>query len=216
MLLRPSNTLLLDEPTNHLDIDSKEVLLDALADYGGTLIFVSHDRYFVEKLATKIVDVGDGKATLYPGDYKSFLWSKENAGAGTIRLKADAPQKAPPKASPTTTQDTGASAFRRIVPDKQQSYEDRKKESVEKRKRERAYKALKDRVAELEVRIADREKAIKEVEQTMAAPDFYSDHEKSKPILARHQALMWEVGELLGQWEMLQNETEQYADLRNS
>ena len=50
----------------------------------------------------------------------------------------------------------------------------------------------------------------------MAAPDFYSDHEKSKPVLARHQALMWEVGELLGQWEMLQNEAEQYADLRNS
>ena len=89
MLLRPSNTLLLDEPTNHLDIDSKEVLLDALADYGGTLIFVSHDRYFVEKLATKIVEVGDGKATLYPGDYKSFLWSKENAG--TIRLKRGCP-----------------------------------------------------------------------------------------------------------------------------
>ena len=77
MLLRPSNTLLLDEPTNHLDIDSKEVLLDALADYGGTLIFVSHDRYFVERLATKIVEVGDGKATLYPGTYEAFLWSKE-------------------------------------------------------------------------------------------------------------------------------------------
>ena len=79
MLLRPSNTLLLDEPTNHLDIDSKEVLLDALADYGGTLMFVSHDRYFVEKLATKIVEVGDGRALLYPGDYKSFLWSKSQA-----------------------------------------------------------------------------------------------------------------------------------------
>src|SRR5204863_8244106 len=70
MLLRPSNTLLLDEPTNHLDLDSKEVLLDALIDYGGTLLFVSHDRYFVEGLATKIIEVGDGEAIVYPGTYK--------------------------------------------------------------------------------------------------------------------------------------------------
>ena len=81
MLLRPSNTLLLDEPTNHLDLDSKEVLLDALADYGGTLVFVSHDRYFVERLATQIVEVGDGKAHAVSRDLSaSSLWSKENAG----------------------------------------------------------------------------------------------------------------------------------------
>src|SRR6202040_1804131 len=78
MLLRPSNMLLLDEPTNHLDLDSKEVLLDALIDYGGTLIFVSHDRYFVERLATKIIEVGDGQAIVYPGTYKEFLWHKEH------------------------------------------------------------------------------------------------------------------------------------------
>ena len=76
MLLRPSNTLLLDEPTNHLDLDSKDVLLEALEDYGGTLIFVSHDRYFVEKLATKIIEVGHGAAVIYPGTYAEFLWSK--------------------------------------------------------------------------------------------------------------------------------------------
>src|ERR1700704_5247573 len=76
MLLRPSNTLLLDEPTNHLDLDSKDVLLDALEDYGGTLIIVSHDRYFVEKLATKIIEVGHGQAMVYPGTYAEFLWSK--------------------------------------------------------------------------------------------------------------------------------------------
>jgi ATP-binding cassette, subfamily F, member 3 len=218
MLLRPSNTLLLDEPTNHLDIDSKEVLLDALADYGGTLIFVSHDRYFVEKLATKIIEVGEGKATMYPGTYEAFLWSKENAG------------------KPKDTPDRVASAFRPTVPDRsdkkavgttgtirlkpdatpQATYEDRKREQAEKKKRERAFKTLRDRLAELEARIAEREKQIKEVEQAMAAPDFYSNHEKSKPVLARHQALMWEVGELLGQWEMLQNETEQYPDLRSS
>ena len=78
MLLRPSNTLLLDEPTNHLDLDSKEVLLDALVDFGGTLIFVSHDRYFVERLATKIIEVGEGSAIVYPGTYAEFLWHKEH------------------------------------------------------------------------------------------------------------------------------------------
>src|SRR3989441_3573078 len=78
MLLRPSNTLLPDEPTHHLDLDSKEVLLDALIDYGGTLVFVSHDRYFVERLATKIIEVGGGEAIVYPGTYKEFLWHKEH------------------------------------------------------------------------------------------------------------------------------------------
>jgi ATP-binding cassette, subfamily F, member 3 len=205
MLLRPSNTLLLDEPTNHLDIDSKEVLLDALADYGGTLIFVSHDRYFVEKLATKIVEVGDGKATLYPGSYESFLWSKQQKEAPVARpAKEPKPQVSGPKSQAPSPKSPP-----------EQSYADRKQASAEKNKRERAFKTLKNRITELEARIAEREKAIKDVEQLMAAADFYNDHEKSKPVLAQHQALMWEVGELLGQWEMLQSEADQYADIRN-
>ena len=204
MLLRPSNTLLLDEPTNHLDIDSKEVLLDALADYGGTLIFVSHDRYFVERLATKIIEVGNGKATLYPGTYEAYLWSKEQGAKGTSGASST---KAAPASTPKAPQAPKAAP----VP-----YEERKRDTVEKRKRERAFKALKDRVAELEVRIAEREKTIKDVEQNMSAPEFYADHEGSKPVLAQHQALMWEVGELLSQWEMLQSEAEQFKDLQNS
>jgi ATP-binding cassette, subfamily F, member 3 len=78
MLLTSSNVLLLDEPTNHLDLDSKEVLLDALADYGGTLVFVSHDRYFVDKLATKVIEVGGGEALVYPGGYEDFLYWKKS------------------------------------------------------------------------------------------------------------------------------------------
>src|SRR6185436_9000133 len=81
MLLCPSNTLLLDEPTNHLDLDSKDVLLEALADFGGTLIFVSHDRYFVDKLATKVIEIGGGHASIYPGNYEEFLWSRQQRAA---------------------------------------------------------------------------------------------------------------------------------------
>ena len=214
MLLRPSNTLLLDEPTNHLDIDSKEVLLDALADYGGTLIFVSHDRYFVERLATKIIEVGNGRALLYPGTYEAFLWSKEQNQAGKAGGAGQAGRAGHAAKRSTSHPAPPAQPAQPALP--AQSYEVRKRDSVEKKKRERAMKALTDRVADLEARIADRERAIKQVEQTMSAPEFYGNHDASKPVLAQHQALMWEVGELLSQWEMLQSEAEQFPDRQDS
>src|SRR6266496_3316566 len=95
MLLRPSNTLLLDEPTNHLDLDSKDVLLDALEDYGGTLIFVSHDRYFVDKLATKVIDIGHREAVVYPGTYAEFLWSKARQENPKPQIPNPTSQRAP-------------------------------------------------------------------------------------------------------------------------
>ena len=82
MLLRPSNLLLMDEPTNHLDLFSKEVLLDALRSFDGTVVFVSHDRYFVNGLATRIVEVEGGGPTNYYGDYEYYLEKKEKDLAG--------------------------------------------------------------------------------------------------------------------------------------
>jgi ATP-binding cassette subfamily F protein 3 len=83
MLLRPANTLLLDEPTNHLDLDSKDVLLEALEDFGGTLIFVSHDRYFRRQARDQgHREFGHGDASVYPGNYEEFLWSKKARARG--------------------------------------------------------------------------------------------------------------------------------------
>ncbi|MGE0816904.1 MAG: ABC-F family ATP-binding cassette domain-containing protein [Vicinamibacterales bacterium] len=202
MLLRPSNTLVLDEPTNHLDLDSKDVLLDALMDYGGTLLFVSHDRYFVERLATKVVEVGGGEARPYPGTYAEFLWSKANQGTPPATAPAaDAPRpgrppaaEAPRPAAPPTGADGHA---------------ERKREAADRKKRERAVAALGARIADLEARIAEREAEVKTVEAAISAPGFYDDREAAAPVLARHQALMWEVGDLLSQWEMLQTEAEE-------
>jgi len=81
MLLHPANFLLLDEPTNHLDLRAKDVLLEALMKYTGTVIFVSHDRYFIDKLATRVFEIGDGKVEIYPGNYEDYLWRKQGRAA---------------------------------------------------------------------------------------------------------------------------------------
>jgi len=219
MLLRPSNTLLLDEPTNHLDLDSKDVLLEALEDYGGTLVIVSHDRYFVEKLATKIIEIGHGQALVYPGTYKEFLWHKEH-GTGTrdpgsgIRAqttsKADQQPKAPsrkpaPRApSPESRAPNPASGV--PSPD---SREARKQQEAERRKRDREAQALQKRITDLEGRIAEREAQVKELEARMATAGFYDDREGSRQVVDRHQALMWEVGDLMAQWEALQEHAQE-------
>ena len=78
MLLRPSNFLLLDEPTNHLDLRAKDVLLESLQKFTGTCVFVSHDRYFVDRLATRIFEVADGAVNIYPGNYEDYLWRKQH------------------------------------------------------------------------------------------------------------------------------------------
>src|SRR5580658_6643645 len=79
MLLQPSNFLLLDEPTNHLDLRAKDVLLESLEKYTGTVVFVSHDRYFIDKLATRIFEIGSGEVRIFPGNYEDYLWRKEGA-----------------------------------------------------------------------------------------------------------------------------------------
>jgi ATP-binding cassette subfamily F protein 3 len=219
MLLRPSNTLLLDEPTNHLDLDSKDVLLDALEDYGGTLIFVSHDRYFVEKLATKIIEIGHGEAVVYPGTYAEFLWSKAQKERPTSNSQ-------PPISKTETTKGakeakTAKSAGSRnqaprtdeapSTKDQGLNREDRKRLDAERKKRQRSLETLQKRITELESRIADREAKVKELEAAMSTPGFYDDRDASKRLVDQHQALMWEVGDLIGQWEALQEHATETA-----
>jgi ATP-binding cassette subfamily F protein 3 len=205
MLLRPANTLLLDEPTNHLDLDSKDVLLEALEDFGGTLVFVSHDRYFVDKLATKIVEIGRGDAVVYPGTYEEFLWSRKarEQGAAAAAPRQAAPKPAPVQAARKATARGAAPQQDRPVP----SSAEKKRQDADARRARRDQEARLRRVQELESRIADREQAIKDLERTMSAPGFYEDRDAAQPVIDRHQALMWEVGDLMNQWETLQTDT---------
>ena len=201
MLLRPSNTLLLDEPTNHLDLDSKDVLLDALADFGGTLIFVSHDRYFVDKLATKIIEVGHGTIEMYPGTYEQFLWSRqarqtESTAAASTPAVA---RKTAPASKPRDDGQPPKAAVSAVT------HDERKKSEAADRRRRRDADQRERRIADLEARIGEREQAVKELETKIAAPGFYDDRAEAESVIARHRDLMWEVGDLMGQWEALQS-----------
>jgi ATP-binding cassette subfamily F protein 3 len=216
MLLRPANTLLLDEPTNHLDLDSKDVLLDALADFGGTLVLVSHDRYFIDRLATKIVEVGHGGLFVYPGTYEEFRWRQQQAasadGDGTATQRAatagDRPAARPaarpgpePTAVPPRPSAAGKPASAAAT---QPTREERKQMEAERRRQRRAVEQHAARVAAIEQRITAREEEVKSLEAQMATPGFYEDATASRAVIDRHQAAMWEVGDLMGQWEALQ------------
>ena len=208
MLLRPANTLLLDEPTNHLDLDSKDVLLDALEDFGGTLIFVSHDRYFVDKLATKIVEIGNGDAVLYLGTYEEFLWSKQERER-TPEVRTPLREPTPRDQAPSTQKHPapGGDPMPKPAPAPKAAapaYADKKRADAEARRVRKDAEARQRRVDDLEARIATAEQTIKDLEQAMSAPGFYADREAAQPIIDRHQALMWEVGDLMNQWEALQ------------
>jgi ATP-binding cassette, subfamily F, member 3 len=218
MLLRSSNTLLLDEPTNHLDLDSKDVLLEAIEDYGGTLVLVSHDRYFVEKLATKIIEVGHGEAIVYPGTYSEFLWSKEHsaggsrlATGGTKNAESRKAQTRPAKALPDSPKPTPPAVNRQPPAEPVPTREQRKQLDADRKKKQRTADTLNKRISELESRIADREATVKELEAAIAAPGFYDDPDAAKAVIDRHQALMWEVGDLIGQWEALQEHAAQHG-----
>jgi ATP-binding cassette subfamily F protein 3 len=218
MLLTPANTLLLDEPTNHLDLDSKDVLLEALEDFGGTLLFVSHDRYFVDKLATKIIEVGHGEIEVYPGTYEEFHWSKTQRAAGLTSAPPAAPGRQPapkrslspepvsrpPENGNARTERRPQTMTARPAGSRPQSYEAKKQADAEARKRQREADKRGRRIAELEARIADREREIKALELQMSTPGFYEKRDAADIVVNQHQQLMWEVGDLMNQWEAMQ------------
>jgi ATP-binding cassette, subfamily F, member 3 len=231
MLLNPSNLLLLDEPTNHLDLDSKEVLLEALADYHGTLIFVSHDRYFVDRLASKVIEVGDGEIILYPGGYEDFLdWKKRRLaeglplvapGAAPRREQSPAPSP-PPRSEKAARTEKKPSA--RLLPKQPAALQAQepapnplaprlrpKNAPPERQIRERETRRLKAQISDLEKQIAAREQSIRELEQAMSTPGFYDDRQVSERAVGEYEALKTEVGALMSRWEDLQTQIEHLA-----
>jgi ATP-binding cassette, subfamily F, member 3 len=140
MLVSPSNMLLLDEPTNHLDLRAKDVLLDAIKNFTGTVLFVSHDRYFIDGLATRVFEVEDRRVHIYPGNYEEYLWRKQggpDAIAAKIAAEISQPVAvpAPVAAAPVVAAPVAATAVaepvKRLNPIKLKQLEDRLKSAEE-------------------------------------------------------------------------------------
>ena len=221
MLLVPSNLLLLDEPTNHLDIESKEVLLDALLDYHGTIVFVSHDRYFVDRLGAKVVEVGDGGILSYPGGYEEFQEWKQR------RAEGEAPPPQTPGRQRGRAPSEGGEPASREAQRRQSRREERKARQAARgaapppaprmapRLRKKGSSAnpketrrAGSRVRELEREISTKEGRVRELERVMAEPGFYDDRAEADPLVAEYEALAAEVHELMGAWEELQQTVE--------
>ena len=175
MLMEPSNFLLLDEPTNHLDMRAKDVLLTALQEFNGTLVFVSHDRYFIDKLATRIFEVEDGRVHIYPGNYEDYLWRKSG---GPETLAAALPSETPAASNGTAARPEPKAPEKRVNPIKLKQMQDRRA-------------ALEAEVSKTETEIAELETALANfvsVEETVRLNDL---------VTTRRAALE----QLVAEWE---------------
>ena len=210
MLLRPSNLLLMDEPTNHLDLFSKEVLLDALKSFDGTVVFVSHDRYFVNGLATRIVEVGEGRMENYYGDYEYYLGKKGQVvvGAPLVGAQTMCSQNKNGRAldpplrieSGEITRTLTSSSPAPLPPqDKQERLRDRE----EQKRLKREEQARQKRQQEIETEIAWVEAEIARLEKEMGEPGYFDDPEQGRIGGERHAELNEQLEACYAQWEQL-------------
>ena len=169
LLLSPVNLLVLDEPTNHLDLHSKDVLLSALRDFGGTVVFVSHDRGFIEQLATQVLHLEPGKSMYYPGDYKYYLEQTEKGGV----LETPGGESLPLGSAMSSPTPSNVGQAPRNAP--QLSWEEQKRLEAEKRKKAKTISQLEEKIASLEAHKA-------ELENKLADPQIYSNGEKAKAV----------------------------------
>ncbi|WP_152657881.1 ABC-F family ATP-binding cassette domain-containing protein [Oceanobacillus sp. CFH 90083] len=179
--MQKANLLILDEPTNHLDIDSKEVLESALIDFPGTIVFVSHDRYFINRIADQVAEMQADGVNMYLGDYDYYLEKKaEEEERRLLELQKQQQQTEKP-----------------AVSSKKLSFQEEKQRQREERKRKR-------RIEELEALIEQKEEEIAAIELDMTKPDVFDDHKKTMELTDTLSVLKEELDHLMDEWAVLE------------
>ncbi len=191
MLLQPSNFLLLDEPTNHLDMRAKDVLLDALQQFSGTLVFVSHDRYFIDGLATKVIEVGGGGIAIYPGNYEDYIYRKEHPLGGAAALPAPATANGAGKDRASSTQKAKLEPAKAIPADG----------ARRKRLNPQREKQMREAIEQLEREIALIDAELQMLEGAMARHETFKDESKAQSTVARYKEQKEKQARLYSSWE---------------
>lgn len=197
LLLSPVNLLVLDEPTNHLDIHSKDVLLKALESFGGTVVFVSHDRGFIEELATKVLHLEPGKFKYYPGNYQYYIEQVEKQSAGenlSLGLGHSPENSAKQNESSSSSNGDALRNVPEAASETKLFWEEQKKRDAEKRKVEKE-------VSKLEAEIEELENKKSELEAKMGNPEVYSNGEKAKAVQSEINALISQIDQKTQAWE---------------
>jgi ATP-binding cassette, subfamily F, member 3 len=185
LMLQNANFLILDEPTNHLDLDSKEILENALIDYPGTILFVSHDRYFINRIATKVFELSSRKLNEYLGDYDYYLEKKEEQ-LELERLEQEADDR-----SLSHKQNSALSQQESKL-----TYQQEKELKKLERQKQR-------RIEEIEAEIAGLEEKIEQNEALLCDPEIYQNHEEVQKINTENELLQSQLEDLMNEWENL-------------
>ncbi|WP_020063197.1 ABC-F family ATP-binding cassette domain-containing protein [Bacillus sp. 123MFChir2] len=180
LMMQKSNVLILDEPTNHLDLSSKEILENALIDFPGTILFVSHDRYFINRIATKVLELSTDGAEEYLGDYDYYV-EKKNEMLKRAELEE---------------QETNKPVQKQIAQEKLNYIEEKERKKQERQRMRR--------IEELEENIATIEEQIMTLEEQLCLPEVYADYERASDITTEKQTLQEQLEACMEEWEELQ------------
>jgi ATP-binding cassette subfamily F protein 3 len=211
MLMGSVNCLLLDEPTNHLDVHARGTLERALQEYEGAFVLVSHDRIFVDRVATKIYEVKDHNVREYLGSYAEYVESLNVTGDELSDGQAFT--TAQEEEAPTTTTDNNGASNKKPKDEKKKNSTSKKREDITPREARKRLKKIQQQIEKFEEQIVEYEDYLAQVDEAMTQPDNYSDGKKMSKLTAKKSEVQAKLDEIMHEWQTLGDKASELTEL---